>query len=143
MKSRNFSLDLLKIILSIFIILLHCRFFIEYNLGASYLATEGLFRIAVPLFFLINGYFFYYTIKHKGLKKWLIRVISLYIIWMLLYSPLWFSLHIKSIINNIIIGYHHLWYIKALCLCGVVLFFIRKMNKRYILILSLVLMPLI
>jgi surface polysaccharide O-acyltransferase-like enzyme len=51
MNSRNFALDILKIISAIFIVCIHCDFFIEYDKTVSSLTTQGIFRIAVPIFF--------------------------------------------------------------------------------------------
>lgn len=139
MNSRNISLDILKLILAVFVILLHCKVFSEYNEVIYYLSVHGLFRIAVPTFFLINGYFFKNVIKTGQIKKWAIRVLILYVVWMIIYAPFWLSSNINSSIINLLIGYNHLWYIKAMLLCGILLFFIKKMSRKNMLILTSIL----
>ncbi len=111
------------------IIFFHCKFYKEYNQTISYLLVNGLFRIAVPIFFIINGFFLDLVIKKNLIFKWFKRVILLYFIWMLLYSPIWFTLSLKNNLKNIIIGYHHLWYIKAMLLSGLFLSIITKKNN--------------
>ncbi|WP_405608534.1 acyltransferase family protein [Polaribacter sp. Asnod1-A03] len=142
MKSRNISLDLLKIILAIFVVLIHCSFFIDINLEVYHLTKNGLFRTAVPVFFLINGYFFKQVIDNKSIVKWMLRVFILYSVWMFIYAPLWFSLDFKSIIINVLVGFHHLWYIKALLFCGILLFIIRKIKVKFLFFISFVLFSL-
>jgi len=136
MKNRSLSLDLLKVILSILVIFIHSRFFIEYNLGISYLTTEGLFRMAVPIFFIINGFYFKYILDNKKIKKWVIRSLILYTVWMLIYAPLWFYGGIKSIVTSVLIGYHHLWYINSMLFSGILLYLTKKINYKYLIILS-------
>lgn len=135
MNYRNISLDLLKIILAIFVVLLHANFFSDYNETLSYLSVEGLFRIAVPTFFLINGYFFKHIVDNKKIIKWSKRVIILYSVWTIIYLPFW-TFSIKSIIINIFIGYFHLWYIQALLLSGIILFYTKKLNSKNMLMLA-------
>lgn len=139
MNSRNFSLDILKLILAIFVVALHCQFFYEYNQMISYLTVQGLFRIAVPTFFLINGYFFSNAVEHKNVKEWMIRVFVLYAVWLVIYSPLWFEPNMKSIILDVFIGYYHLWYINAMLLSGALLILVKRMNVRSLLVLVLTL----
>jgi len=136
MKKRNISLDLLKITLAIFVVLLHSHFCDEYNETISYLTVNGIFRIAVPIFFLINGYFFSYTIENNKVIKWIIRVLILYSVWMIIYSPLWFTLNIKHNIISLLVGYHHLWYIKAMLISGILLFSINNKKTKNMLVLA-------
>ena len=136
MKKRNTSLDLLKILLAIFVVLLHCNFLFDYNQKISYFIVEGLCRVAVPTFFVINGYFFRYA---KNKKKWAKRVFILYSVWMFIYLLLWFKPDVKSVISTFFIGYHHLWYIKAMLLCGVFMICIDKIKSKFKLVLAILL----
>lgn len=139
MKKRNISLDLLKIILAVFIILLHCNFAQDYSDIINFLTVQGVFRISVPVFFIINGYYFKNVIDNKKLKNWIIRVSILYFLWMLIYLPLWFNFNIKSLFMTIIIGFHHLWYINAMIFCGISLFLIKNLKYKNLLIIALTL----
>ncbi|MCG1035931.1 acyltransferase family protein [Polaribacter sargassicola] len=139
MKSRNISLDLFKIILAVFVVLIHCFFLKDISLDVYYLTTNGLFRTAVPVFFIINGYFFTQVIEKKTIVKWMKRVFILYFVWMLIYAPLWFHLDVKSILINFFVGFHHLWYIKALLLCGMLLYVMKKMKIKFLFLISFIL----
>jgi len=139
MDSRNISLDLLKVVLAICIVFLHCGFFIEYNELIHFLTVHGIFRIAVPIFFIINGYFFDAIIKTKKINKWSIKVLILYTVWMIIYLPSWFSPDIKTIFVKLITGYHHLWYIKAMLFCGILLYILRNLKTKILLALVSVL----
>ena len=44
---------------------LHAGFLKDVNEYVSFLTVEGLFRIAVPLFFIINGYFYHLYYERK------------------------------------------------------------------------------
>lgn len=50
-KERNISLDLLKIILAIFVVGLHCGFLKDIDFSLKVLTVNGVFRIAVPILF--------------------------------------------------------------------------------------------
>lgn len=56
---RNVSLDLLKLLMAIMVVALHANFLQEYSLLGSYLLVNGLFRVAVPIFLIINGFYFF------------------------------------------------------------------------------------
>ena len=56
---RNLSLDYLKVFLAVCVVFLHGGWLYDINELVGYLHVNGLFRIAVPLFFIINGYYFY------------------------------------------------------------------------------------
>ena len=65
---RNLSLDYMKVLLAFFIIFIHAGLFYDFDESLSYIFVNGVFRIAVPLFFIINGY--YFTVSNTNqLKK--------------------------------------------------------------------------
>ncbi len=121
MKNRNITLDILKISLAIFVVLLHGFFLKDHNELLSHLTVNGIFRVAVPIFFIINGYFFQQVLKKNNQKHWLKRSLILYILWMIIYAPFWLKYDLKKIILSIIIGYNHLWYINSMIICGLLL----------------------
>ncbi|OSX81592.1 hypothetical protein B9L20_27905 [Serratia marcescens] len=71
------ALDNLKFLSAILIISMHV-----HNLGMesiySYSLVNGLFRYAVPFFFIVNGYFLITSIEKSGFYTWVKRVIILY-----------------------------------------------------------------
>lgn len=139
MPKRNLSLDILKISLAFMVVGIHTSFFKEVSSYLSFLLTNGVFRIAVPIFFLINGYFFHSTTKHD-LFKWLKRIFYLYFIWMMIYMYSWFKPDIFFILKSFIIGFYHLWYLSAILMAGILLFYLQtRLSKQYLLSLAIVL----
>ncbi|MFP7657401.1 acyltransferase family protein [Chryseobacterium proteolyticum] len=105
---RNLSIDILKIVLAFFVVFLHMHLFQDTRPVLGFVLVNGVFRMAVPTFLIITGYYFYYVDNTQKLKKWLIRTFLLYLIWSLVYIPFWKK---EDIFINILFGYHHLWYL--------------------------------
>jgi len=138
---RNLSIDILKCALAIMIIAIHTLFLNDLSRQWAYLTTNGLFRIAVPIFFLINGYFFTGFLQAPG--AWLKHGLILYSVWMLIYSYYWFlptGIDFSSIVQTakaLVIGYEHLWYIASMLGAAVMLYYLRNLSSRQLLIVSL------
>ncbi len=126
---RNASIDLLKVSCAIGIFLLHIDFLKNHIPIISFILSQGLFRMAVPIFAMISGYYFYSIQDSKKLKSWIIRIVILYLIWTVLYSPFWFSSALDTDVIDIFTGYFTLWYLASLIPAGILLYFIKK-NKR-------------
>lgn len=124
---RNLSIDILKIILAFFVVFLHMHVFRDSHRVLSFVLVNGVFRMAVPAFLIITGYYFYYVDTTDKLKKWLIRTFLLYLIWSLGYIPFWKE---EDTLMNILFGYHHLWYLIGTFFSGIILFLIRKRSVR-------------
>ncbi len=142
---RNIAIDVLKLILAFMVVGLHARFLLEYSDFYSYLMTQGLFRIAVPLFLLINGYFFYDVLEKRNHLAYIKRIFILYLIWSLLYVFFWIgtpqaSMHYAfQLAMSLLIGYHHLWYLVGMIGAAFMLFFLRNVSSRTLLALSVAL----
>lgn len=141
---RNYLLDYYKVLLAIFVVGIHTSPFLEYSKSLSFIFNLGIFRLAVPTFFLINGYYATVALETKqNLKIYLLRVLKLYVFWTILYFPLFMYTHdlsIKNIFWGIIVvlyGYGHLWYVTAL-IGGMALFYylLQHFSKKTILILA-------
>ncbi|MGX9417364.1 acyltransferase family protein [Vibrio sp. WJH972] len=134
--SRNIALDILKLTMAFMIVGLHAGFLGEYTELGEYLTVNGIFRIAVPIFFIINGFYFYPVLLKKSQSSWFKRVCVLYVFWMVFYSYFWFSIPdfslagIASIVKDIIIGYHHLWYISGMIGAAVILLMLHKVSMN-------------
>lgn len=87
-QPRNLSLDALKIVMAMMVVGLHAGFLRDVHPGLSHFFTNGLFRVAVPTFLVINGYFLERQLD-QGLGAWVRRVALLYGLWMAIYAPLW------------------------------------------------------
>nr|WP_158008849.1 acyltransferase family protein [Enterovibrio norvegicus] len=131
MHHRNTSLDFLKLILSAFVVALHADFLIDYSPILNHFTVQGLFRVAVPTFFIISGYHFINVTNIDQLYIWCKRIFLLYIIWLLIYAPFWFSTishdfnGLKRMFFLFITGYHHLWYLPAMIGSGCLAFYFR------------------
>jgi len=66
---RNLTIDVLKIVLAFFVVFLQIHFLKNSYPEVSYLLVNGLFRIAVPVFLLITGFYFFYIDTSKKLKN--------------------------------------------------------------------------
>ncbi|QDU80221.1 Acyltransferase family protein [Polystyrenella longa] len=130
-RQRNLSLDIAKLVLIGMVVAIHCEFLKEYDRIGYYL-YDGLFRIAVPCFLLINGYFFYKFVDTKP-RAWVIGVLERYAFWMMFYSFMWLrpdEYNVKSIaliIEYIILGFNHLWYLSAIIGASLLTLLTRKL----------------
>lgn len=133
--ARNLAIDALKVVLAIMVVGIHCHLFLDVNTFLNSITANGIFRIAVPIFLLINGYYFYSVNTKDLLIRWSSRVAVLYVFWMIVFSPFWLSIsnsYTSSIIGamkTIAFGYHHLWYLSAMLLAGIVVFSLRDKVK--------------
>jgi surface polysaccharide O-acyltransferase-like enzyme len=134
--SRNISLDILKLVMAFMVVGLHTGFLGEVSPLDEYLTVNGLFRIAVPIFLIINGFYFFPVLAKKGQVTWLKRVLILYMIWMLLYSYFWFSVPTLSLIDithfliDIVVGYQHLWYVSGLLGAALILLIFQRFSSK-------------
>ncbi|RFO98004.1 hypothetical protein DIC66_04570 [Rhodoferax lacus] len=130
-------MDTLKIGLAFMVVGLHARFLSDVSPLAEYLTVNGIFRIAVPIFFLINGYFFYPTIVSGRQRMWIRKVLVLYILWMILYSPFWIRFpffgsvqNVSSTLLEIVKGYYHLWYVVGMVGAASTLIVLQNIDIR-------------
>lgn len=61
--NRNISLDILKIALAFMVVGLHAGFLSSVTSIGYYLTVNGVFGIAVPIFLLIGGFYFYTAVS--------------------------------------------------------------------------------
>ncbi len=118
--NRNVALDIFKITAAFMVVGLHAGFLNDVTSIGNYLTVNGIFRIAVPVFLLINGFYFYPVLVKEKSAYWLKKILYLYFFWMLLYSKVWFRpseisfIEIAQIAHTLIFGYYHLWYFSGL-----------------------------
>ncbi len=92
--------------------------------------NNGLFRIGVPLFLIINGYFFYSVRTKDQFAKWLKRLFLLYLFWMVAYIPVWQPKPDALTLFNIFNGYFHLWYIANLLYAAICFWYLKRFNRQ-------------
>ncbi len=127
---RNISLDILKLILSLFVVGLHCSFYKDYDRDIAHMLNNGLFRVGVPLFLIINGYFFFGVKTREQFIKWARRLLLLYLFWMMAYIPIWqpkADLFSMVVVFN---GYFHLWYIINLLYAAIGFWYLRRLPEK-------------
>ncbi len=143
MVQRNMSLDILKLIMAAMVVALHSDFLSAIDPLLGYATTNGLFRLAVPTFLLINGFYFHKIVIGRGYSDWFKRVFYLYVFWMLFYVYFWFRpadltlFEIAKLVKTFVIGYHHLWYVSGLFGAALLLVLLRRFSDRVLLILGL------
>lgn len=143
---RNLSIDVLKLSLACMIVGLHSGFLGEFSDLWQWLTVTGLFRIAVPIFLIINGYYFYDNLTNNTWREWLNRIFILYFVWMAIYSPLWYPINqddvnfdFMKLINTYLFGYYHLWYLSGMIGAAIILLFVKDISVYYSLFLTFVL----
>lgn len=139
---RNLTLDITKLILSFMVVAIHCGFLSDYNLFIYYFVINNVFRISIPLFFIINGYFLYYFFEKKTFKIWLKKSILIYFFLMLLYAYFWidfYNFKFLEFLLKLFFGYFHLWYLSAMILGSLLLFYLKAFSNYKIIIIAFLL----
>lgn len=135
---RNVSLDSLKLLMAFMVVGVHAGFLQEISSLGYYLTVNGLFRVAVPVFLVINGFYFFPVVAKGSQVSWLKRVFVLYSVWMLFYAYFWFSLpdmslrSVASMVKQIAVGYHHLWYVSAMLGAALILLLFKRFSTRFL-----------
>lgn len=134
---RNTSIDILKLTLSFFVVFIHMKLLANISPTVSFFLVNGLFRIAVPVFLVINGYYFASVKNFHDYKRFALNLFSIYGLWMGVYSVYWFSK--EPLLANLVyvfFGYYHLWYIVGLIFSSFFLFIIRGWKSYWLLLMS-------
>ena len=148
-QSRAENIDILKAICAFLIVCIHIPF--PGTMGEYFTALT---RIAVPIFFMITGYFYSEVVRKSKEKKQIKKIFRLFIeanllyfVWKLLLSLVQGKLeviaYIKSLfnakslfkfifLNDSPVG-GHLWYLGAILYVLIVVFLIDKLNLRKLL----------
>ncbi|HCK1878354.1 TPA: hypothetical protein NY287_002876 [Escherichia coli] len=70
-KERNQLADFARVFMAFIVVAIHVNIFYEHP-ALNKITVDGFFRIAVPFFLMINGYYFHENISHvESFKKWL------------------------------------------------------------------------
>lgn len=133
---KNNTLNILKLISSIFVILIHITFPDNINV-----IIKALSRFAVPFFLILSGYFAY---NSKNIEKNIKKIINITILSTLLFliSDIIFyciinktnDIFTKETLNNFILYDYlktspHLWYLYSLIKTYIIYYFTKKINK--------------
>lgn len=127
-KKENASIDITKLFMAILTIGIHTEPFgfdmwLDYGFG---LVT----RFCVPFFFVASSYFFW--IKEREVLAYIKRILSLYVIWSLIYLPFDIPLLKGMPVKKILEMYlwegngHSLWYLWGSVVGFCIVFVLRK-----------------
>lgn len=140
---RNVSIDVLKLFLAFMVVGLHVGLLQDAGPLVGYLTGNGFFRIAVPIFLIINGFYFYPAVQRGEARRWFGRVVSLYLFWMTIYAYFWFAAlsptpaGFAKFIHTIAIGYFHLWYLSGMIGAALLMLVLKKKPARLVLAVAL------
>jgi surface polysaccharide O-acyltransferase-like enzyme len=138
---RYIALDYLKLIMAFLVITIHVPIFTQAPL-LWFEISHGIARVAVPIFFIINGFFFQPLLNNSDkVKKYLLHLCLIYVVWQIIYLPFSFDPNPKYILVTILFGFRHLWYVPALIGGTILLYFFHKnkINDKHLLFLAIVL----
>ncbi|PRD56480.1 acyltransferase family protein [Sphingobacterium gobiense] len=127
---RNLSVDILKVLMAFLVVFLHLNIFMDRIPLLGFVLVNGLFRISVPVFLLISGYYFTQVDSVAKLEKWVFRLGTLYLIWMLIYLPFWINAPNKVL--TLLTGTYHLWYLVGALFAGLLLYVLRKVSIKFL-----------
>ena len=131
-SGRSLAVDLLKIGMAVMVVGIHANPFQPLGRIANLLTGEGLYRIAVPAFFVISGYFFYSAAQSGRVLPYVRRTATLFVLWMVIYIPIswrhytgFWNMTVPGFWRELILGYWHLWYLSGLTLAAALLGLMR------------------
>jgi len=119
----------LKIVMALFVIGIHVNPAAALGPEMSILLGGGLFRVAVPAFFVINGYFFEPVMQAGGTRRFVTRIGALFVVWTALYLPAWYGVIFNpepwALISYLVMGWWQLWYLPGLALAALLAAWMR------------------
>ncbi|MCG8474579.1 MAG: acyltransferase [Cytophagales bacterium] len=141
-KGRNLPLDLLKLLMSFFVVFSHSNMLRDIDTFTHHIADNALFRATVPCFLIISGYYFYKVIERKKIRLWAKRFAITYGIWMTVYIFFWIPREVNSatdvfwILKTVFYGYYHLWYLSGALCAGTMLYYLQRKLSDFSLVLT-------
>ncbi|MEN9919305.1 MAG: hypothetical protein RL662_1741 [Bacteroidota bacterium] len=132
---RNITLDYLKLVLALLVLLAHCHNSLAEIPYLGWSISQGLSRVTMPIFFIINGFYLQPIIHDKAkVKRYLYNLLKLYLLWMVIYVP--FQTIVAgtktdpTVIRVLywVFGWGHLWYMSALMGAVVLVYFAKRIG---------------
>lgn len=138
---RSRAVDGLKLGLAVMVVGIHANPLAGFGHLANLLSGEGLYRLAVPVFLVFNGWYLEPAIRAG--KGWATvrRAAGLYVLWMALYAPLWARLastfDLWEALRFAVFGYWHLWYLSGMAMAAAAAVLLAGWSTRRLLVLAL------
>lgn len=142
--NRNVAIDYLRLLMTFGVVVTHANFLCGTQSMACLATIHGSFRLGVPVFLLISGYFFFEALKGQNHWTWVRQLARLYAVWMIIYSPFWLIEPIRqndlsNIPEHIVFGYFHLWYVAAVGGAAVVTILLARLGVGWLALAALLL----
>lgn len=145
---KKINIDILRLVAAFMVVAIHTYplSFVSDNL--DYLFTRILFRVAVPFFLMVTGYFVLAKKDKKVLIEYTKKILVLYVISMVIYLPIniyngyFHNINLFSLIKDICLTgtFYHLWYFPATIMgLWVSFFLINKLSLKKSLIITSIL----
>lgn len=139
------GIDVVKFVMAILVVVLHTHPFYGVNDKLNFITADILGRIAVPFFFTATGFLLMQKNEKDNdrvwerTKKYILKILKLYIIWTAFYLPVIIYTNVISNNEGIIYGiltsvrdfifvgsYAHLWYLPATAAGVLIVFFLKE-----------------
>ncbi len=147
------SVDVLRIICIFAVICIHTEAsFRQSNNDMAYIFIHYLPRFAVPVFFIIAGFFWARSMERDFSKMYfrayLKKIVILFSSWTIIYRLVIYisriflgqrrsAASVDSILNLPFVGYNHLWFLVSLALGLIILYcFVKTKQEKYIFLFS-------
>lgn len=148
-EGRYGTIDMFRMAAAIMIVAIHTGPFSSWNNDIDYIITYCAFRVAVPFFFMVTGYFVIgpyvksrYT-ENANVKKYYKKNILLYFIASILYFPInLYSGNLPQSIGQALKmllfdgTFYHLWYFPAAMMGGLFVLALRKIALKFAVVFS-------
>ena len=160
-KSYN-SIDLAKFIGALFVIAIHTDIFSSVSKSSNFVFTGLISRLAVYFFFIASSFFFFRTLEYENvkikktknniriLKKYMIRMCTLYIFWSGVYFIVFVIRGVQEgwISSGELVGYwinsaidkswYHMWFVISLIYAIPIMYFLLiRIKIKSVIILSM------
>ena len=145
-KLKNNSLETLRIIAAVFIVLLHYH---EFPFG-SFSFVREIFRFPVPFFFALSGFLLAEKAQREGsyaVLKYVKKIVVLSLFWNLFYFFAYLVtgvVSLDSIVNLLLLlfkgeGAYHLWFFTSLWMTALLFYFFGSERINFLLVCSVML----
>lgn len=148
------GIDIFKLIAAFMVVAIHVGPLSSINENLDFYITYVLFRVAVPFFLMVSGYFVLHKMLTSSdgvniLKTFLKKIIVLYLIATLLYIPInLYAGHFENIksIGSILKmflfdgTFYHLWYMPSVIMGSMLIFILsKKFDLKQVFVITLIL----
>lgn len=116
------SIDRLKFSAAITIVFLHSYLLMDVSPWLGHVTGGGFFRLAVPVFAIISGWFYARHDLAGRRDGWVRHVLLIFLGLMAVYAPFWWP-QVKSardLLVYVLNGFYHLWYLPGIALAAIV-----------------------